>query len=270
MLSSGPPCREQLVRAALLYAGDRAVITGLDALHRQGAWPLEPSGPVHVLIPATRRVTSRGFVLVERTTRLPDPRHHAGLPLPPTARAVLDAARRERDPNQVRTLLVEAIRHGACTLTQLRNELDAGSQRGSAQPRQALQSLTGHVHLITEAWARRIVAHCPIPPPSWLITDGLPNQSSPSRVVHAWWQDVGLLWHIGARAHHRQCVASAGHSAVTADTVLDNTPLELHSSPEDVRRGLAAAYLRAASGRSGGSLSSDHGAVAGVGQLDDG
>ena len=137
LMSAGPPSRAQLLRAAVAYAGPYGVITGADALRAQGILVPYPD-EVLLLVPATRRLAGRSYLTVERTTRPPDPVWRVGLPVAPVVRAAVDAARHERDPVRLRTLLLAPVTAGACTIAQLRAELAAGNQRGSAAPRAAL------------------------------------------------------------------------------------------------------------------------------------
>ena len=143
LMSTGAPTRPQRLRAAVAYAGAGAVITGADALREQGiAVPCPPE--VLILVPADRRLASRSYLTVERTTRPPTPVWRAALPLAPVARATIDAARHERDYFRLRTLLLAPVAVGACTLADLRAELAAGNQRGSAAPRELLAGLDDH------------------------------------------------------------------------------------------------------------------------------
>jgi hypothetical protein len=140
LMDTGPPSRLQRLRAAVAYAGAGAVITGADALRAQGI--AVPAGPdVLILIPAGRRLASRSYLSVERTSRPPEPVWRAGLPLAPVARATVDAARNERDRFRLRTLLLAPVATGACTFAELRAELAAGNQRGSAGVRELLAGL---------------------------------------------------------------------------------------------------------------------------------
>jgi hypothetical protein len=140
LMSTGPPSRQQRLRAAVAYAGHGAVITGADALREQGITVPCPA-EVLILVPSGRRLASRSYLTVERTTRPPEPVWRTGLPLAPVARATIDAARHERDQFRLRTLLLAPVAMGACTLAELRAELAAGNQRGSAGPRELLAGL---------------------------------------------------------------------------------------------------------------------------------
>ena len=143
LMSTGPPNRVQLLRAAVAYAGPAAVITGADALREQGIH-LPCPAEVLVLVPADRRLAGRSYLTVERTNRPPDPVWVAGLPLAPVARATIDAARHERDSFRLRTVLLAPVAVGACTVAELRSELAAGNQRGTAAPRALLADLDDH------------------------------------------------------------------------------------------------------------------------------
>ena len=141
LMEAGAPTRRQRLRAAVAYAGAGSVITGVDAMRAQGV-DLPHRGEVRVLVPAARRVASRSYLTVERSTRLPEPVCRNGLPFAPVVRATVDAARHEGDHGRLRALLFAPVLAGACTVADLLAELDAGSQRGTAAPRSLL---TGQV-----------------------------------------------------------------------------------------------------------------------------
>lgn len=242
LMHPGAPNRRQLLRAALAYAGEGAVLTGLDALAAHGV-PVRPSGPVRVLLPAGRRLAASGFVDFERTTRPHGRAHPDGLRYAPPARAALDLARRERDGVRLRRLLSLPVCHGLCTVTQLRTELSAGSQRGSAAPRAALQALSQGVEPAALALARRLVARTPVPAPSWDVRlYGRHGRSLAE--VDAWWDEVGLAWLITAELPeaNQDLVSLRAGGIVTVTT----SPARLHGDPEGVVRELARAFMMAA------------------------
>jgi hypothetical protein len=137
LMASGPPTRRQWLRAALAYTGRGSVLSGADALIAHGV-DVPCPGDVLVLVAPTRRPTSRAGLTVERTGRLPEPVWLDGLPMAPVARAAIDAARREHDLPRLHAILLGAVRVGACTVTDLLDELDDGGRRGSAAPRAVL------------------------------------------------------------------------------------------------------------------------------------
>jgi hypothetical protein len=73
LLGNLAPTRRQLVEAALLYAGPKAVLTGLEACRRHGLRNVTDDHQVHLLVPHGQRAISSGHVVVERTRRMPDP-----------------------------------------------------------------------------------------------------------------------------------------------------------------------------------------------------
>jgi hypothetical protein len=143
LMGTGPPTRRQRLRAAVAYAGAGSVISGADALRGNGI-DVPATDDVLILLPARRRAVSRPFLTVERTFRPPEVIWRDGLPLAPIIRATIDAARREPDPVRLRTLLLGPLDAGACGIGELLDELAAGSQRGSAAPREILAELADY------------------------------------------------------------------------------------------------------------------------------
>lgn len=139
LTSASPPTRLDRLRAVLSYAGPSAVITGADALVRQGASVPLPRH-VHVLAPGNTR-RAHPLVLLERTARLPDVVPRAGLRLAPPARAAVDLARRETNPHAVVAILDAVVEARLCTPGDLHQEMQECSRRGTALVRQALRHL---------------------------------------------------------------------------------------------------------------------------------
>jgi len=200
-LSNAPSNRADRRRAALLYAGPGAVITGADALELHGMQRMpSPSGPVHVLVPADRRRVGAGLVLVERTERLPEP-VPGRWPLASLVRAALDFARRSTDRDVVRAVIAEVVQRGLGTPTELGAELRAGSTRGSALPRAVLGEVGAGVRSVAEARARQLLRHSPLPPPLW--NPRLYDQTGRLVAVpDAWFDDVGMVWEIDSLEWH--------------------------------------------------------------------
>lgn len=240
LMSAARPTRRQRLRAAIAYAGPNSVVSGVDAMRAHGVdVPLHPD--VLVLAPAARRLASRSYLTVERTTRPPRPAAHAGLSYAPLARATLDVARRAPDREQLHRLLTSAI--GPCTVAELRAELDAGSQRGSAAVRALLTpDLAGDAEVVPEevTLARRLLRGTPLPPPQWHVPIhddvgmllGIPD---------AWWPEVGLAWDVCPRTRHHdpRVWSTAGL------TLLRTDPHRLHTAPVAVMDELVAAFASA-------------------------
>jgi hypothetical protein len=250
LMSGAEPSRRQRLRAALAYAGEDAAITGLDAAGLDHDIGVRAGEAVHVLIPEDRRSPTNGYVVVERTTRMPSLIERDGLRYAPMPRAVVDAARRERDALRLRSLLSGPVRCGACSVAQLCAELDAGNQRGSAAPRAALRAISDGVVSLTEALARRVARGAAVPPPRWNVP--LRDVSGCLLgVVDAWWDDVALAWEVGSH-HFRLGLAetpppSPQPQLTSAGVLVVRTPpARLRADPLGVRRDLIQAFHRAA------------------------
>lgn len=250
LIESGVPSGRQRARAALAYAGSDAQLTGACAAALHG---LRRTGDdrVHVLLPHPRRCRSVGPVLVERTTRLPDPVMVRGLPVAPVVRAVLDRARRLRDVEAVQALVAEAVQRRFCTPAELADELDAGSKRGTALVRRELQDIRGGARSVPEVHAMRVVRSSGLPEPRWnvpLFDDcglliGVPD---------AWWSEVGLAWEIDSLAYHLEpadydrTLRRDARYAAAGISFLPTRPSRLRTERAAVRTELKAAYAAAA------------------------
>lgn len=263
LLSGTAPARTHLVRAALLYAGPSAVITGSDAMAATVTDFAKPAGasrnpgelspgtrPVHLLVPAERRVSSNGLVLVERTTRMPEPCRIGGVSYAPAVRATLDLARRLTDRRRLAALLTHAISSGGYPAALLRTELDAGSQRGSAAPRAVLTDLERGLYAADRHRARRIVAASGLPQPSWAapVNDG---RGRPLGSVDAYWESIGLAWDFGGLdalgAGSSEALARRRDSLLAARgvLVLRTRHHRLRHDPRGLRDTLTATFRRA-------------------------
>jgi hypothetical protein len=212
LVDGGQPSRHQRELAALLYAGECSMLTGLTALRHRGIRAVrlqevsddvpERPEPVHVLIPHDRRRLSTGYVRVERTHRFPlESQRHDGLALAPLPRAVGDAARRSRQAADVEALVTEVVQRGLVTVQELEVELSSGSRRGSALFRDAVRAVAGGARSAPEADLARV-----------LESAGIPNVFYNATLVtgagvyvatcDAWLDDVGLAVEVDSVAYH--------------------------------------------------------------------
>ncbi|MDQ0377123.1 hypothetical protein [Amycolatopsis thermophila] len=245
LLSNREPSRDQQLRAAVYHAGDGAVVTGTDALQAQGI-PLSPARRVHVLIPVERRMASHEFTWLERTSRVPDPVEVDGIPFAPPARATIDIARHERDPDRLRRLLTLPVYYGLCSAEQLRAELDAGNQRGTSAVRQTLRSLGSLRETYQQGVARELLGGVPLPPPVWNVTI-CDSQGTRLGVVDAWWDEVALAWILDPWAG-RSDQPVVNHLPLTGAgvTVVRTMPNRLRGDAHAVSRELTSAFATAA------------------------
>lgn len=164
---SGPLAVGHRLVAAIRFAGGGAVVTGVAALRLSNVKQLPADNRVHVLVPHRRRRASTGFVLVERTRRVPDHVSLFGIPCAPIARAVIDASRRMRDRHEVRAMVAEVVQRQLCTVRELADELKAAQRQGSALPRRVLREVAAGVRSVVEAEAREIILEAGLPEPLW-------------------------------------------------------------------------------------------------------
>lgn len=153
--------------AALRYAGSGALLTGLTALRLYGLRRLPAEWEVHVLVPARRRRRSSSYAVLERTPRLPAHRWRDGLPCAPPARAVVDAARRLRDPKAMRSLMTQVLDRELCSVADLATELRTAEGPGLARPRLRFTEIREERARETRARLRTLLERARIPPPLW-------------------------------------------------------------------------------------------------------
>ncbi|NKQ57600.1 hypothetical protein HFP15_32530 [Amycolatopsis sp. K13G38] len=246
MLDDGEPTRRQMLRAAAYYAGAGSVISGVDALRAYGA-KLTSSRRVHVLVPLHRRVLSQDFVKLERTSRLPEPVMRNGIPFAPPARATIDLARHEAAPDRLRRLLALPVYYGLCTANDLRHELEAGNQRGTAAVREMLRNLGTMGNTYLQGVARELLEYVPLPAPVWNVTvcDVL---GRPIGVVDAWWDEVAMGWQFGGTTDRGPKMNDLALTAAGV-ALVRTPPLELRTDVARVARDLTSAFANSAKRR---------------------
>jgi hypothetical protein len=253
LLTNSEPSRRQMVEAALLYAGGQAVVTGIEACQRHGLKNVPEDLSVQILVPARRKVISSGYAIIERTTRLPDPVVRDDLPLAPLSRSVLDACRRLRAYEPVGALITEAVQRKRLHPEHLRHELERGSQRGSAIPREVLRDVISGARSVAEIDAMRVWEKTGLPPLTWNCDLFDANGRFIAR-PDAWCPSVGMAWEIDSYEFHftkegyaRTIERNARYTA-NGIIVLQTLPRRLRSEPDAVAAELTAAH-RAASSR---------------------
>lgn len=252
LLRTGEPTRRQLVEGALLYAGDQAVVTGLESCRRQGLKrDAAPGEPVHLLLPAHLKTTSSGYVLVERTTRMPTPVPAGGLTLAPVARSVLDECRRMSERAPIRALLAEAVQQLGIDPVELSTELENGSDRGSALPRDVLREITRGARSAAEAEAMAVWRRTGLPEPAWnhVLHD---RHGRYIATPDAWCDEVALAWEIDSYEFHfgqpgyASTLARNNRYAAAGVAFVQTVPSRLRREPRVVASELVLAYRSAA------------------------
>lgn len=254
LLATGPPTVRQREQAALLHAGPGAVLTGIGGARHYGLRRGDEPDVVHVLVPLTRQVRSVGFIVVERTRRMPRAVLRDGLPVAPLARCVLDAVRRLRDRSVIAAILAEPVQRRMVLPEMLRAELDAGCRKGSAAPRLVLVAITKGVRSAAEFECREWWLSQPdLPPARWNVR----VYGEDGRLVgiaDAVVEEVGFVWQIDSVEYHfatpEQVEATAAcHRAYRGVGlhVLGTRPLQCRDDPtglhQDILDALAVAQL---------------------------
>ncbi len=251
LLTPGAPSGLQRARAALIYAGSEAQLTGTSAALLHGLRRARGDDRVHLLLPHARRSRSVGCVLVERTTRLPEPVVVQGLPIAPVVRAVLDRARRLRDTEAVQALVAEAVQRRFCTSAQLAVELDAGSKRGAAMVRRELEHISGGARSVAEVRAKRLARRSGLPEPVWNVPL-LDDRGQLIGTPDAWWAEVALAWEIDSYDYHLRptdydrTLRRDARYAAAGIVFLPTLPRRLVAEEAAVLEELEAAYAAAA------------------------
>lgn len=157
LVADGPVTSAHRERAGLLFAGRDAVFTGATGLSRWGLenLPVAPElAQVHTLIPATRHRKSAGFVVVERTQRMPQTQTVQGAPTAPVDRCLVDAARRITDRRSTRAMILEAVQREMVAIDAVDRELRFAQRRGTALIRDTLDEARAGVRSAPEAELR--------------------------------------------------------------------------------------------------------------------
>ncbi|GLZ47587.1 hypothetical protein Acsp06_37720 [Actinomycetospora sp. NBRC 106375] len=253
LLHNGTPTRREREIAALVYCGPDAMLTGVAAARHHGLRRLPDDETVHVLVPAHRQVRSVGFVVVERTTRPPRPVERDGLAVAPLVRAVLDEARRRRDPTSISALVAEPVQRRMLQIEQLEEELEAGCRRGTAAPRAVLRAVRAGVHSAAEFDAREWWLSRALPPAQFNVRL-VDRNGRLLGVVDAYVEETGFAWEIDSVDAHfataDQVESTARRRRALRDagvTIVGSRPTQVRDDPDGVEKdiddGLTVAAL---------------------------
>lgn len=250
LLHRGTPTADERSSAALLYAGDGSVLTGSDSLRRQGVRRLPPTDFVHVLVPDERRRVSVGFVVCERTHRLPTTSAGQAMPTASVARSLVDAARRTDRLVAVRAMVAEAVQQRRCTQADLLTEVRLAQRRGTARVRLVATEIVGGIRSVAEADARRLLARGGLPPALWnhdIVTPAGELVGCPD----AWFDEEGVALEVDSREWHldpqgwERTQAKRARFARFGVTTVPITPRRVHEQPNEFLREMRATLASA-------------------------
>ncbi|WP_151525444.1 hypothetical protein [Serinicoccus kebangsaanensis] len=172
----GPLDADTLLVAAALWAGDRAVLTGLLALRQLGLTTPRLHG-AYFLVPDTARARRHGDLELIRTTRPVRVGSRSGIvALTPAARAVAEAAARENlADDALEALTISVLQRGMTSPHELELELCHRPHAEVGAARRGLDAFRGGAWSRPEATLRRI----------WDSRSDLPPLLTNPRLEHA-------------------------------------------------------------------------------------
>ncbi|MBB5934922.1 hypothetical protein [Streptomyces zagrosensis] len=211
LLHAGRPSGAERVQAALLYAAPpgtdhgahpAALVTGAAALALHGFASMPPLAAlerIDILVSRSlQRPRSTAFAQLLSTGALPRPRDITGLPVAPVARALADVVGSLSDADDVRALLLEAVRDGHGEASTVVRELTAAQLLDRPQVRGAIEGLLAESRAVAEGLLYRMVREYGLPEPLWNV--GLRRLGGPYlATVDAYWPDQAVAVELIAR-----------------------------------------------------------------------
>jgi very-short-patch-repair endonuclease len=186
--------------AALAYAGEGALLSSAAALVDTGLRTVTEPNSLLVLVPRTSTASSRQWVRVRRTDRMPEPALYPGPARADFARAVADLALERRRLDDVRALVTQAIRANLCTADELAVQLAEGPRRHSKNLRLALEEVSGGAWSAPEARAGRLLRASNVPPFEQNARIDLPDGSYV--IADFLWRALRAVLEIDSVEHH--------------------------------------------------------------------
>jgi hypothetical protein len=194
------PTIDQLDMAALLYAGRTSMLTGLAALRRFGILP-GATGVVDILVPIALRPTTRGFVRVHRTRRMPSGYARQGaIRFTPMPRAITDAALAAACFRDMRAIVATGVDRGRCRTEDLLAELEHSRLPNSPQLRRVIADIERGIKSSPEGDLMDLVDRSGLPKPLYnpRLYVGNVFLASPD----AWWETAGVAAEVDSREYH--------------------------------------------------------------------
>jgi hypothetical protein len=206
----GIPTRRERILAAHRYSGEQSMLTGVPALAEYGVEAARvASTRQHMLVPHECRRTSHGFVVVERTRRLPEPVRRRGLPLAPLPRAVVDACRREENRDRVREIVAEVVQDRRCTVEEIVTEVPQAARQRTALTRAVLREIEAGIRSVAEAKIRVALRGRGLPDLEWNVEVYTPEGELVG-IPDGYWEDLAvalqidsMAWHLGPTKYRR-------------------------------------------------------------------
>jgi hypothetical protein len=253
---NGPLSPRHRVRAALLYTGPSAMVTGAPACRAYGLRYVPDEAPLVVLVPWTAQPASLPFAQLRRTRTLPVSRMVGGFPVAPPERSVLDACVGAGSLRAVRALLCEAAQVGLTSHARLSAELAGARWNGAGLARRAIDDVRAGCRSAPECELRDLVASSAlIEEPVWnQPVDGVDGRPL---IPDAAWHDARVVVEIDSAEWHRlgdlveQTEQRRARYATQGWSVLPVSPRRLRTEPTIVLAEIEAAVLAGRRRRAG-------------------
>ena len=247
---------DQKDMAALLYAGDRSLLTGRAALRRYGILPAA-TDLIDVIVPATSTHADLGYVRIYRTRRMPV-RYFTQGPIRFTTipRAVTDAALGTTSLRDMRAIVAVGLDRGRCTPDDLAAELGRSRLRNGAVLRSVIADMARGIRSAPEGDLMDLLDRSGLPRP--VYNPSLYIGSVFLAKPDAWWEAFGVAAEVDSRQYHFDEAdwetTMQRHDRMTAAgiKVLHFTPRRIRAQPDQVvatiadtlRTGMPIAGLR--------------------------
>jgi hypothetical protein len=248
LTSTGAPTPVQLQVAALLYAGPEGLITGPTALTFHGIRGAKAAA-VDVLVPATRSVASRGFVVIHRTRRMPSQwSQDLAIRYALAPRAIADSVRGLHRLSDARTVVASGVQQGRCTLRQLADELAGRHDARDALLRKVLAEVAAGIRSAPEAELRELISSSGLPAP--LYNPDLYLNGKFLARPDAWWPQAAVAVEVDSKEWHlspgdwQQTLRRHRRMTAAGIFVVHVTPDQLRTEPLQVVADVAAALER--------------------------
>jgi hypothetical protein len=249
-LTRAPLSTEQRRIAATLYAGRRAQLTGLCALHWYGFRHAPTTAHMHVLVPHETRRRSTGFVIVQRTHELdPAPRQTPQYQIASATRAVIDACRASADLRTARAVMTEAVQRQFTGLAWLDDELRRAGRSRTAIARRVWQELLDGVRSSPEAELRELTESSAVLPRVRWNAPLVGPDGRPLPTPDGWIDETGIALEVDSREYHSEpddwARTLRRHNVLTAcgALVLHITPREIREEPARILRMIEQAHV---------------------------
>ena len=242
--------RRQMLIAALLWAGPEAAIDGRDACRFHGVRAVAVDDDrIDIVIPATGRVRSTGFVNVRRTVAPLRVVQTERLRYVDPATAVIAATRRMPNERNVLAALSDALQRNACTEHELLRAHVQATPRNAAVTDRALAAIGSGARSVPEVTFKELAeASAVLPPLQYNCLLRLPSgrKISPDALA----EDAGVVHETnGRKFHQREDLfedMQERHELMTVAGLiaLHNTPRQLWTNGRRIISGFETCYLR--------------------------